>query len=236
MDHRRVWEKKPVLREVYHDLYRRMAAACVPGRTLEIGGGTGNLREWWGGEVISCDIQPFSWLDVVADAHRLPFADASMDNLMLFDVLHHLARPRLFFSEAARVLRPGGRVVMMEPGVTPASWLMTKLAHPEPLDMSENPLIEGDVPPGRDPWDANIAIPTLLFVRNPQHFSKIFPELPILSAERLSLFAYPLSGGFRSWSLLPAWAVRPLLRAEAVLMPVLGPLMAFRLMVVLARR
>ena len=43
-DHRRVWERKGVLRLVYDDFYDRVAAACRPGLTLEIGGGIGNLK------------------------------------------------------------------------------------------------------------------------------------------------------------------------------------------------
>ena len=44
-----------------------------------------------------------------------------------------------------------------------------------------------------------------------------------------------IGGGFRSWSLIPAGAVRSLLRLEDSLLPFLGPLMAFRMPVVLER-
>lgn len=45
-----------------------------------------------------------------ADAHRLPFADATFDLVVSnFGVLH-LAAPEQFFQEAWRVLRPGGRL------------------------------------------------------------------------------------------------------------------------------
>jgi len=52
----------------------------------------------------------------------------------------------------------------------------------------------------------------------------------------LSLFAYPLSGGYRRWSLVPAFLVRPLLLVEDGLLTLLGPAMAFRLFVLLERR
>jgi SAM-dependent methyltransferase len=45
-----------------------------------------------------------------ADALALPLADASADAVVLAYVLFHLADPPLALTEAARVLRPGGRV------------------------------------------------------------------------------------------------------------------------------
>jgi hypothetical protein len=39
-----VWDRKPVLRLVYEDFYDRIAAVCRAGRTIEIGGGIGNLK------------------------------------------------------------------------------------------------------------------------------------------------------------------------------------------------
>ena len=57
----------------------------------------------------------------------------------------------------------------------------------------------------------------------------------INSSDWLSLFAYPLSGGFKSWSLMPYSWVRTILKIEEKLLPILGRLMAFRLMVVLEK-
>jgi SAM-dependent methyltransferase len=49
-------------------------------------------------------------LDVVADAHALPFPDASFDFVFSLSVFEHLHSPWLAAAEIARVLRPGGRV------------------------------------------------------------------------------------------------------------------------------
>ena len=51
----------------------------------------------------------------------------------------------------------------------------------------------------------------------------------------MSLLAYPLSGGFRPWSLMPAGLAGNVLRLESLIAPVLGPLMAFRLAIVIDR-
>ncbi len=232
--YRHAWQKKPVLRAVYQDCYARMAAEIVPGRTLEIGGGSGNFKEF-APDVVSTDIIDVDWLDAICDAQALPFADASFDNIVMFDVLHHVERPRRFFEEARRVLRPGGRVVLMEPAITPVSRIFYTHFHPEPVVMADDPLTDAPPSPDRDPYDANQAIPTLLF-RRPSAFDKLFPDLHVKRSRLLSLFAYPLSGGFRPWSLLPAALAKPLIGLEGGLMPVLGPLMAFRMLVVLERQ
>ncbi len=47
---------------------------------------------------------------ILADALTLPLADRTADAVILAYVLFHLADPSLAIAEAARVLRPGGRV------------------------------------------------------------------------------------------------------------------------------
>jgi len=150
-------------------------------------------------------------------------------------VLHHLSAPRAFFGEAARILRPGGRLVMIEPAITPVSRIFYTWFHPEPVVMDADPLAATAPDPDSDPFDANQAIPTLLFLRRPGAFADAVPELSLRSVRLLSLFAYPLSGGFRPWSLIPRSGVAPMLRLEERLASFLGRLMAFRLFVVLER-
>lgn len=234
-EHRAVWAAKPALRAVYEDAYRRIVAACRPGRTLEVGGGVGNLKAFLP-DIVSVDIQPAPWLDAVADAHVLPFGHRCFANVVLFDVLHHLERPRRFLAEAARVLAPGGRLVLVEPAITPVSYFVFKLGHPEPVRLGEDPLAEGDPSPGRDPYRANQAIATRLLGRDRGRLAAAVPDLRLVERRRFGLFAYPLSGGFRRWSLLPARLVAPLVRLEERLVPWLGWLMAFRLFAVLERR
>ncbi|MCE2509634.1 MAG: class I SAM-dependent methyltransferase [Alphaproteobacteria bacterium] len=231
---RRQWETKAVLREVYADLYRRMAGALAPGPTLEIGGGSGNLKAY-APQVCSTDVLEAPWLDAIADAQALPFAPSSFSNIVMFDVLHHLVRPRVFFSEAIRVLQKGGRLVMVEPAITPVSGVFYRFLPPEPVVFRADPLAETAEEARRDAFEANQAVPTLLFRKRRVEFQRAFPQLVFRDTSFLSLFTYPHSGGFRSWSLIPSAAVPGLLRLEDALLPILGPLMAFRMFVVLER-
>ena len=228
-----LWRRKPVLREIYNDLYERMVQHAVEGKTLEIGGGSGDIKTYIP-DAITTDILFTPWLNAVTDAQSLPFADNSFGNIVMFDVLHHIEQPGLFFSEAQRVLQPGGRVIMMEPMITPVSWVFYTYFHPEDVDMSQDPL-EKSNREGKAAFDANQAIPTWLFFKNKERFSNLFPMFELAKLQRLSLFSYPLSGGFRPWSLLPSKAVKSMLSAEDYLLPLLGPLMAFRMLVVLER-
>ena len=56
---------------------------------------------------------------VAADASALPFADCSFDAVLCVTVLYHQAivSPRVAVAEMARVVRPGGIVCLLEPGV-----------------------------------------------------------------------------------------------------------------------
>jgi ubiquinone/menaquinone biosynthesis C-methylase UbiE len=51
---------------------------------------------------------------VLGDAGRLPLADASVDAVLVVDALHHLPDRPAALAEAARVLRPGGVLVVRE--------------------------------------------------------------------------------------------------------------------------
>ena len=146
-EHRDVWEKKPGLRAIYADYHRRLLASLPSGEPLlEIGGGSGNLGEA-SSDIISVDLLASPWVDVACDAHHLPFSAGAFGGIAMLDVLHHLAQPVAFFDEAARVLRPGGRLVMIETGITPLSWPFYHFLHQEPVDMSVDPL--ADQPPKR---------------------------------------------------------------------------------------
>jgi SAM-dependent methyltransferase len=233
-DYRAAWDRKPVLRLIYDDFYDRLAAACRPGVTIEIGGGIGNLKRRLS-DVVATDVQSAPWLDCVADAQRLPFAGGSAANIVMVDVLHHLEFPLVFFREAERVLRPGGRVLMVEPAITWGSSMLYRLFHHEPVRTSADVLLDGSPDPRRDPYASNQAIPTLLATRDRDRFHRLCPALRVADVEWFALAAYPLSGGFKPWSLLGEGAARRLLKIERVVEPVLGRFTAFRMLLIVEK-
>lgn len=232
--YRSVWRRKPVLRLVYDDFFDRMVRACVPGTTIEIGGGIGNLKARLA-DVIATDIQFAPWLDCVTDAQRLPFAANSAANIVMVDVLHHVEFPAMFFKEAERVLRPGGRIIMVEPAITWASSLFYRFLHKEPVVSSADPLAIGSSDPKRDPYASNQAIPTLIATRHRERFCLMFPQFRIERVDWFSLVVYPLTGGFKPWSLISEAMARRVLRIERAIEPVVGRAAAFRMMLVVEK-
>lgn len=51
---------------------------------------------------------------VVADAEKLPFLDGSFDAVTCRIAAHHFPNPEQFMKEAARVLKPGGKMLLID--------------------------------------------------------------------------------------------------------------------------
>lgn len=102
-----------------------------PLRILDVGSGNGGVAVAFGNdprnEVFAVDIvrnpqavESFRTLSspvrfVVGDSARLPFADNSMDVVLLIDVIEHLPEARASAEEIHRVLRPNGVCIVQTP-------------------------------------------------------------------------------------------------------------------------
>jgi SAM-dependent methyltransferase len=234
--HRGLWETKRALRALYQDYHRQLLQSCPEGPVLDIGGGTAHIKESYP-DVISVDILPFPGIDAVADAHRLPFRDEYLAGIVMLDVLHHLERPIEFLKEAARVLRRGGRLAMIEPAMTTVARRFYDRFHEEPVDMDADPYAAVAIDPDRDPFDANQAIPTLLFAEASarETLQRAIPSLRVRCVDWHSLFAYPMSGGFQKWSLIPGALVKPMLAFERRVPMAFRRYLAFRMMILVER-
>jgi ubiquinone/menaquinone biosynthesis C-methylase UbiE len=61
------------------------------------------------------------------DIERLPLRDAAVDLAILSQALHHAADPARALAEACRVVRPGGRVLLLDLRAHGESWVRSKL-------------------------------------------------------------------------------------------------------------
>lgn len=220
--HAEVWDRKPALRRVYAVWFDQLIGPLPQrARILEVGAGPGFLARharttrpdlrWVAG-----DITAAPWNDLTLDALALPFRDGTFDAVVGLDVVHHLAEPLRFCAEAGRVLRPGGRLAVVEPWVTPLSFPIYRWLHPErckePADHARPFAGSGDA--AKDAFDGNAAILPAVVRRTPEggwRESRLQPpDVTLINA-----FAYLLTLGFRGPSLLPGWLAPAALRVDA---------------------
>jgi len=209
-------QRKSLVRKIYDDWYRIIAERVPggPGAVLELGSGAGYLRQFIP-DAIQSEIFRCSNADVIADACRLPFLTGSLRAIVMTDVFHHIPRAALFLSEARRCLRSGGRIVMIEPWVSPWSQVIWHF-HPEPF-LPNTKL--WDIPVGGPLSGANIALPWIVFVRDRNLFKRRFPEFGVREIMPMMPFSFLISGGLSARSLLPGRSYGLVKKAEAMLSP-----------------
>lgn len=213
--HRAAWDRKPSLRAVYTRWFRTLRAACASGAPIvELGCGPGLFKQHYP-EVIATDTTANPHADRVVDAAALPFADGELASIVMLDVFHHLPDPVRFLHEAARTLRRGGRVVMLEPWMGLAGRVFYRHVHHEVCDLGVDPAAPWDAA-AKDPMQGNVALPYLFF--RPGGYLTRLP-LPLRITRRESSAALPwlLSGGFQPFSLLPPALVGSIEGLDAVL-------------------
>ena len=89
-------------------LFRGLSADAL---CISIGGGPTRADP----RLFNLNIAPFPNVDVVADAHQLPYADESIDAIHSEAVFEHLHDPNTAAREIYRVLKPGKRAYICSP-------------------------------------------------------------------------------------------------------------------------
>ncbi len=212
---REIIRSKPFLVAIYREWYKLLLSALPDeGPILEVGSGAGFFGEM-SPRIITSEVFELPGIDVLLDGTRLPFGEAELYGIAMTDVLHHIPDVRVFFAEATRCVRPGGRMVMVEPWLTPWSKWVYKNLHSEPFEPEADWLI-----PETGPLSgANGALPWILFARDRNQFETDFPQWSIESVEPIMPFAYLLSGGVSLRSLMPGWSYDVLRKLESWLVP-----------------
>ena len=109
-----------------HSIHRRCVEEavkrCARGRILDVGCGKqpfAPLLETVGDGLTHLEFDRSRFApappDVWGDALALPFREGSFGTVVSFQVLEHVPRPALMVEEMARVLAPGGRLIVTAP-------------------------------------------------------------------------------------------------------------------------
>jgi SAM-dependent methyltransferase len=229
-----VWRKKPILRRAYAVLHHLICAQLSPvgGLTVELGSGIGVLKESLP-RCITTDIFPNPWIDRVENAYSLSFADASIANLILFDVFHHLQWPGSALEEFARAVRPRGRAILLEPGFGLLGKFIYGNFHHEPLGFDQ--AISWDRPATVEVSSGYYAAQGnawRLFRLN-ESAGKM-AEWKTVLVKPLAALSYVASGGFSRPSFYPLFLF-PFVRGFERVADIWPSLFATRLLVVLER-
>jgi predicted SAM-dependent methyltransferase len=232
-----LWNRKPILRTAYQDLYRIAAeqlSNLPDSKIVELGSGMGHIRDVIP-QCITTELFPFPWIDRIENAYQLSFEDESISDLISTDVFHHLKYPGTALIELHRVLRPGGRVILLEPCMSLLGLLVYGVFHAEPIAITKK--IEWLAPAGWSPENLD-------YYAAQGNASRIFvgkkyrPQLAVwqsVKTIRLSALTYAASGGYSGPQLYPTGMYQVVKSFEKFL-NMFPALFATRLLVVLEKR
>ncbi|RLD77320.1 MAG: hypothetical protein DRJ07_14880 [Bacteroidetes bacterium] len=120
----------------------------------------------------------------------------------MIDTFHHIPDSEKFLSEAQRVLKKSGKIIMIEPANSWWGRFIYKNFHHEPFNPEGNWII-----PNIGPLSgANGALPWIVFERDQQLFNQKFPELEIELIKYHTPLRYLLSGGVSIKQLVPGFS------------------------------
>jgi len=97
-------------------------ADAVSGTLLDLGAGNQPFKVWYSGlaeKCVSVDVTPAPGLDVLSLAAPLPFGSETFDTVLCTSVLEHVHNAEAVVSEIARILKPGGRLIITIPFLYP---------------------------------------------------------------------------------------------------------------------
>jgi SAM-dependent methyltransferase len=230
------WDQKPALRAVYGEFYkliRKNLSGLADGKMIELGSGIGSIKDVIP-ECITTDMFPTPWNERVENAYSLSFPDASVSDIILVDVFHHLEFPGSALEEFYRVLRPGGKVLLFEPCLSLLGLFVYGMIHHEPINIMKQitwkaPTSEPLDSPGFYAAQGNA---TRIFLgRNYRKELNLWHQIRII---RLSALSYLASGGYRKPQLLPD-RVLPFVKIFEGFFDLFPSLFATRMLVILTK-
>lgn len=114
-----IWRKKSLLRTMMN---LELANYTVKGKVLDVGGGVNPsyfqfLKKEPRTEIINIDFKSLHAIGKTVDLEKdpLPYADESVDQVLMFNILEHIYNYRFLIGEAKRVVKSGNEVLGFVP-------------------------------------------------------------------------------------------------------------------------
>jgi SAM-dependent methyltransferase len=199
--HKDIILSKVFLKNLYEEWYGTFMDEMdrlPPGKVVEVGSGGGFLKELIP-NILSSDILDLPTNDITFSALDMPFDDRSISGLFMVDTFHHIPDARVFLSEAGRVLKKDGKLIMIEPANSSWGRFIYTHFHHEPF----NPKGTWQIPDTGPLSGANGALPWIVFIRDHKLFEQEFPGLTIEQINFHTPLRYLLSGGVSFRQLVP---------------------------------
>jgi len=193
--------KKKFLNNLYKEWYAIFQQELIKlpkGKLIELGSGGGFIKSIEP-IIITSDILALPNVDMVFSALEMPFKNDEVSAILMIDTFHHIPDSEKFLSEAVRVLKSGGRIIMIEPANSIWGRFIYKNFHHEPFELNAG----WDIPQKGPLSGANGALPWIVFERDRDRLISLFPNLMVQSIKYHTPLMYLISGGVSYKQLTP---------------------------------
>ena len=204
LEHRDIILSKKFLKNLYEEWYHvfiNEIPHLPSGKLVELGSGGGFLKQLEP-LVITSDVIQLSWTDMTFSAMEMPFEEEELAGIFMIDTFHHIPSVEIFLSNASKVLKKGGEIIMIEPANSSWGRFIYKNFHHEPFDENGGWHITESGPL----TGANGALPWIVFERDRKRFDKLFPELNVVSIRYHTPLRYLVSGGVSFRQFVPEFS------------------------------
>jgi ubiquinone/menaquinone biosynthesis C-methylase UbiE len=219
----------------YTNLYKKIETYIKDNdKVLEIGAGAGISRNFLKkSNIVRTDY--LNWdkkFDVIGDidAGDLPYEDNSFDVIFGVDMFHHVNNQFQVLQESIRVTKNNGKIILIEPYVSPFSYIVYKIFHHENTTYTYNFLEEYNL---SNPQEGDQGIAKSIFSKNQGklHLQKNNIKSNNVMVKLIHPFSFFATGGLSKPIKSNSTLIKILLKIENFIPSILMKILASRMLI-----